>query len=401
MRTLTRLALCLVSIVMVSIGQNVSSSVNGTLVDPTGSAIAGAEFKLTQQGTGTVMTTRSNADGLFTFPNVCRRRLYSHSVQHAGFKALEVKDIMVSASEIRSLGRVRCRSAKFGSRLASPPKPRRCSLSSAERSGTVTGSQLNDLALKGRDFFALLQTIPGVVDTAAETREVTSNQPQRGIFINGTRENQKNVTVDGVTSMDTHSNGSTTFQPNMDSIAEVRILTSNYQAEYGRNGGGSITAITKSGTTEFHGSAYNFYRHESLNANNFFNNRTGTAKLPYRYRITGYSIGGPAYIPGMFNRNKDKLFFFWSQEYTGVKTDYGAVFANMPTEAERNGDFSRSFDVSGALIRITDPLTGQPFPNNQIPRNRINTLGQSMLNFFPLPNYTDPDPRNLYRPEPS
>src|SRR5439155_16929116 len=95
--------------------------------------------------------------------------------------------------------------------------------------------------------------------------------------------------------------------------------------------------------------------------------------------------------------NKDKLFFFWSQEFTGVKTDYGAVFANMPTESERNGDFSQSFDVGGKLIRITDPLTGLPFPNNRIPLSRINPLGWAMLDFFPLPNYVDSDPGNRYR----
>ena len=376
--------------------QNVSSSVNGTLVDPTGAVIEGAACILTRQGTGAVLTAISGSEGLFTFPNVAAGS-YALSIQHPGFKAFELKGVSVSSSEIRSLGRLTLQIGEVRESVSVTAENTPLQLSSAERSGVVTGSQINDLALKGRDFFALLQTIPGVVDTAQETREVTSNQPQRGIYINGTRENQKNVSVDGVTAMDTHSNGSTTFQPNMDSIAEVRILTSNYQAEYGRNGGGAITAITKSGTNAFHGSAYEFYRHESLNATNFFFNRSGTPKQPYRYRITGYSIGGPVYVPGKFNPNKEKLFFFWSQEYTGVKTDYGAVFANMPTEAERNGDFSRSFDVNNQLIRITDPQTGQPFPDNQIPRNRIHSLGQSMLNFFPLPNYVDPDPRNQYR----
>src|SRR4029079_7356005 len=122
----------------------------------------------------------------------------------------------------------------------------------------------------------------------------------------------------------------------------------------------------KSGTSRFHGSAYDFYRHESLNANNFFNNRTGTQKLPYRYRISGYSIGGPIYIPNKFNSNKDKFFFFWSQEFTGVKTDYGAKFVNTPTALERDGDFSKSFDVNGSLITVRDPVTGLPFPGNVV-----------------------------------
>ena len=313
-----------------------------------------------------------------------------------GFKALQVKDIAVTSREIRSLGQLALQVGEVRESVSVTAEGAAVQLSSAERSGVLTGSQINDIALKGRDFFALLQTIPGVVDTNA-SRETTSNVAGSGIYINGNRDNQKNVSVDGIVAMDTHSNGSLSFQPNMDSIAEVKILTSNYQAEYGRNSGGAITAIVKSGSKEFHGSGYDFYRHENLNANNFFNNRTATPKSPYRYRISGYTLGGPIYIPRTFNTNREKFFFFWSQEYTGVKTDYGSRFVNVPTELERNGDFSKSFDVNGSLIPVADPLTGQRFAGNMIPKNRINALGQSILNFFPLPNYTDPDPRNLYR----
>ncbi|MBO0722672.1 MAG: Plug domain-containing protein, partial [Blastocatellia bacterium] len=257
-------------------------------------------------------------------------------------------------------------------------------------------TQLNDIALKGRDFFAFLATIPGVVDTK-DSRDSTTNASNLGTFINGARDNQKNYSVDGITAMDVGSNQSMSFMPNMDAIEEVKVLTSNYQAEYGRNSGGAVTVITKSGGHDFHGSAYDYYRNESLNANNFFNNKTGTAKSPYRYRVTGYSIGGPIYIPKLFNSPREKFFFFFSQEYTGIKKDYGTMFVNVPTAAERNGDFSQSRDVNGAPIIIKDPLTGQAFSGNIIPQNRLNQTGQNILDFFPLPNYTDPDPRNRYR----
>src|SRR4029450_4223531 len=186
--------------------KNVSSSVSGTLVDPTGAVIAGASARLTRQGTAAFLPAMSGSEGLFTFPNVAAGS-YALSIQHPGFKAFEVKEIAVSSSEIRSLGRLTLQIGEVRESVSVSADTTPLQLSSAERSGVVTGSQINDLALKGRDFFALLQTIPGVVDTAQETREVTSNQPQRGIYINGTRENQKNVSVDGVTAMDTHSNG--------------------------------------------------------------------------------------------------------------------------------------------------------------------------------------------------
>ena len=376
-------------------GQSVSSAVNGALVDSTGAAIPGATCSLTDPATGATFTATTSGDGLFTFPTV-PAGTYNLAIQSPGFKALQVKNVAVTSREIRSLGKLTMEVGEVRESVSVTAEGAAVQLSSAERSGVLTGSQVNDIALKGRDFFALLQTIPGVVDTNS-SRETTSNVAGSGIFINGARDNQKNVSVDGITAMDTHSNGSLSFQPNMDAIAEVKILTSNYQAEYGRNSGGAITAVIKSGTKEFHGSGYDFYRHESLNANSFFNNRTGTQKLPYRYRISGYSLGGPIYIPRTFNTAKEKFFFFWSQEFTGVKTDYGAMFVNMPTALERNGDFSKSFDVNGSLIPIKDPVTGQPFPGNIIPKDRFSALGQSVLNFFPVPNYTDPDPRNAYR----
>jgi hypothetical protein len=378
-----------------AVGQMVSSSVTGVVVDSSGAAITGASCQLTNQATGARVSASSGVDGLLTFPTV-PAGTYTLSIQAPGFKVLEMKNLVVTASELRTLGKLTLQLGEIRESVSVTAEAASLQLASAERSGQLTGSQVNDIALKGRDFFALLQTIPGIVDTNTG-RQTTTNSANTGLNINGARDNQKEFMVDGMVDHDTHSNGSMPFEPNMDSIAEVKILTSNYQAEYGRNSGGTITVITKSGAREFHGSAYDFYRHESLNANSFFNNRTATPKQPYRYRITGYSIGGPAYIPGKFNKGKEKFFFFWSREYTGAKKDYGTQFVNTPTQAERNGDFSRSFDVNGALIPVKDPATGLAFPGNIIPKNRINALGLSVLNFLPLPNYTDPDPRNLYR----
>jgi hypothetical protein len=375
--------------------QSTTSSVNGTLVDSSGAAIPSASCILADQATGGTFKAASSAVGLFTFPSV-PASTYTLTVQAPGFKVLQMKDIAVTSRELRTLGNVIMQVGEVRESVTVAAEGTAVQLASAERSGVLTGGQVNDIALKGRDFFALLQTIPGVVDTTA-SRDTSSNTAGAGIFINGNRDNQKNVSVDGITAMDTLSIGSLSFEPNMDAIAEVKILTNNYQAEYGRNSGGAIAAIIKSGTRDFHGSGYDFYRHESLNANNFFNNRTATPKQPYRYRISGYSLGGPIYIPRKFNSNRDKFFFFWSQEFTGVKTDYGAMFVNTPTAAEREGNFSKSFDVNGTLIPVRDPNTGQPFPGNIVPGNRINKTGQAILNFYPLPNYTDPDPRNLYR----
>jgi hypothetical protein len=376
-------------------GQNVSSSVKFSLQDPTGARVPSAVSTLTSQSTGATLTANSGSDGAVSFLNVLAG-VYDLSVKLAGFKTLEVKDIAVTSSEIRTLGNLTLQIGEIRESVNVTAETSTLQLASAERSGQITTRQVEDIAVKGRDFMALLRMVPGVVDDLSQSRETTTGGASGGIFINGNRANQKNPAVDGITNLDTGSNGSMHFQPNMDVIAEIKVMTSNFQAEFGRNGGGVITVITKSGSKEFHGTGYTFYRHESLNANSFFNNRTGTAKSPYRYRISGYTIGGPVYLPKKFNTQRDKLFFFWSQEYVGQRRDYGTRFVNMPTELERRGDFSRSFDVSGALLPVKDPLTGQPFAGNAVPPSRLNKLGQAMLNYFPLPNYVDPDPRNLY-----
>ena len=380
-----------------ALAQNVSSSVMGVVADTSQARVPGAVCTLTDQATGRELKATSWTDGAFTFPNVLPGT-YMLKIEAQGFKTLTVRDIVVSANEVRTLGNLILQIGELKETVSVQAEAAvvDVQLASGERSGLVTGEQLNMIALKGRDFWAMLATLPGVVDDYSQGRETVVNTSNRGTYINAGNPGSKNYSVDGIYSLNT-SNATTVVQPNLDAIAEVKVLTTNYQAEYGRMSSGVISVITKSGTRDFRGSAWNTYRHEQLNANSFFNNARGTPKGPYRYRITGYSAGGPVYIPKWFNTDRSKLFFFFSQEFSPIKRDYGTKLATTPTELERAGNFSRSFDVSGALIAVRDPLTGQPFPGNIVPAARISKVGQSILNFFPKPNYTDPDPRNLYR----
>jgi hypothetical protein len=392
MKLVARLACLLFFFSVLSYSQNVSSSLQGVVVDPSGAPVPGAACNLSGTATGLARASQSGADGSFTFLNL-PPGAYDLAVEAPGFRRLEMKGIDLTASELRTLGQIKLQLGEVRQTVSVTAESAAIQLGSAERSGTIDASQLNDVAIRGRDLFDLFRILPGVVDTSA-SRESVNRNSLTGIFVNGTRDNQKNATVDGMTNMDTGSNAALLYEPNMDSIQEIKILTSGYPAEYGRNSGAVITMVTKSGQKEFHGTAYDFYRHESLNANSFFNNSTRTAKLPYRYRITGYSLGGPIVLPGRL-KAKDRLFFFFTQEFTGGPQDnqnwQGTKFVWMPTEAERAGDFSKSVDARGTLLRVNDPLTGQQFPLNQIPANRINPLGQAILKFFPLPNYVDPD----------
>ena len=177
----------------------------------------------------------------------------------------------------------------------------------------------------------------------------------------------------------------------MGAIAEVKLVSDNYTAEYGGNMGTTIHIVSKSGTRSFHGNVYWYKRHEQFNANDFFNNRNGLAKPIYRFNTIGGSIGGPIYIPGKFNSDKSKLFFFFSEEDWRVRMPAARRTFTVPTQLERQGDFSQTLDQSGRLISIRDPLNNAPFPNNVVPPNRINPNGQVLLGILPMPNALNRD----------
>jgi hypothetical protein len=373
-------------------GQGVSGTIRGEIVDPGSAAVVNANVTLTSSATQAVLRTTTNTSGVFVFPSVAGGT-YELAAEAHGFRKSIVSGITLSASEIRDLGRLQLVLGEVRETVSVTDTIAPLQTASGERSGLLNGSQLNSLALKGRDFLGLATLMPGVVDDGSQARQTTSAGAIGGIYINGNRAETKNFTVDGVTDVDTGSGATTMhYEPNMDSIAEVKVLTSNYQAEFGRSAGGLISVVTKNGTREFHGSGWWTHRHEQFNANNFFNNRTGLPNPPYRYNIAGFSIGGPVYIPKKFNADKSKIFFFASQEYTRQKVNSAAQYDYMPTALERGGDFSRSLDSNGKLITIRDPTTGSAFPGNIIPLTRINPLGQSILKFFPMPNYVDPNP---------
>ncbi|HKD07077.1 MAG TPA: carboxypeptidase-like regulatory domain-containing protein [Bryobacteraceae bacterium] len=371
--------------------QNVTSSIVGRVVDPASAVLAAAPVTLTDQNTGNSRAATTDSSGVFRFADVAPGT-YSVSIAANGFKGLTERDIVVSASETRDVGTLHLELGNVTESISVTADVTPVQLASSEKSQLIDSNQLNNVTLKGRDLFGYMKLIPGVIDTTA-SRDVTSPGAIGGITINGNT-SAKNFTVDGVTDMDTGSNGTLHYEPNLDSVQELKILSSNYQAEFGRNSGGTITVVTKSGTKDFHGTAQWSHRHEQFNANNWLNNHTLTNGLPqptprYRYNVETYTIGGPAFIPHLFNRDRKKLFFFFSQEYTGQFVSGGTQTKYTPTALERQGNFSQSLANNGSLIVITDPQNGNaPFSGNIIPASRIDPtgFGPATLNFFPLPN---------------
>ena len=371
--------------------QTVNSIVAGRVVDPANASVAGAAVTLTNQETGAIRKASSDTSGNFRFPDVLPGTYYV-SIEVPGFKVMMEHGIEVSASETRELGTLSLEIGNVTESVSVMASATPIQLASSEQSQEIDANQLKNVTLKGRDLFGYFHLIPGVIDTTAN-RDVTSPNAIGGITINGNTL-AKNFTVDGITDVDTGSNGSLHYEPNIDAIQELKVLSSNYQAEFGRNAGGTITAVTKSGTKDFHGTAQWSHRHEEFNANAWINDHTlqangeAAAKPRYRYNVETYTIGGPVVIPKLWNRNRKKLFFFWSQEYTGQFVTGGTETEYTPTALERQGNFSKTFANNGSLIVITDPQTGAPFPGNIIPATRADptAFGPATLNYFPLPN---------------
>ena len=213
-------------------------------------------------------------------------------------------------------------------------------------------TQVVDLASSTRAYTDLLKTVAGF-------NPDTNNA-------NGLRADQNAMQVDGVTNQDVGNNSYTPLRLNSDIIAEFKVVTNGQQAEFGRAAGSNIVMVTKGGTKDFHGGAYMFIKNEWMNANSWTNNYSGLARARARNRTQGFNVGGPAFIPGKMNRNRDKLFFFVNYRAAAPARFRPLVFKTMPCAAERTGDFSKTQENS-KLVTIKDPDDRPTFPRQHHP----------------------------------
>ena len=232
--------------------------------------------------------------------------------------------------------------------------------SSGERGFTLESETLKNIASNGRALFNFATLVPG---TLSQTRGNTELLQISDFTVNGQRPNSNNITIDGVSNIDTGDNGHNMATTNIDAVAEFKILTNAYQAEYGRAAGGQVQVVTKSGTQSFHGSGYWYGRRSEWNANSYLNKRE-TPEIPKpktSRNDRGYTIGGPVSLGG-FNPDKKKLFFFWSQEFQRRQDPaaLGVVNTRVPTALERRGDFSQSVDSSGNPFPYVQGLHHRP-----------------------------------------
>lgn len=255
--------------------------------------------------------------------------------------------------------------------------------------GQVIGTKsITNLPLNGRNSYSLVSLVPGVIAPFGFSQPAFDEYNDQFISINGSRPNQNLFLLDGGVNSEPAFTGPGYF-PIVDMVQEYKVQTNNLGAEFSHTGGGVINVITKSGTNQFHGDAWEFFRTTGLTANDFFSNEAGLPRAKFQFNQFGATLGGPI--------KKNKAFFFLA--YEGIRwIQSGSAVGTLPTEAQRSGDFSSTFDSQGQVIPIYDPFTTKPdpnnpghfvrtqFPGNKIPSSEIDPVGAALMTYLPLPN---------------
>lgn len=380
------LALLTVFFATTAFGQT-SASLSGIVQDPNGGVVNNAKVTVSDPTKGLQLETTTNSEGIFAFSTL-QPGTYSVTIEATGFKKVVKSGIVLNVADKQSTGRITLEVGGIENtvEVTADAAQLLVKTESGEQSQVINGEQVSNLALNGRNFLDLAKLTPGVVSFV--NAQTAGPGGLSGFNINGTRANQHNLTIDGTTNVDTGSNGTQHVALVLDNIAEFKILTSNYQAEYGRSAGGDIKIVTKSGGKDFHGTGYYFHRHEQFNANSFFNNAQGRQRAFYRYNYQGFNLSGPVWLPKKIfgplgsEKLREKVFWFFSREWQEQLLPSSARQSRVPTANEINGIFTGLVNGNNQAITLYDPLTGQPFPNNVIPANRINPDGQAILRKF-------------------
>lgn len=350
--------------------------VNGTVLDTTGAAISGCTVTATNRGTRSQQTVTTDASGSFVFPGL-PAGTYVVRFEHPGFRSVEQSDVVLDSGSTRALS-VTLDVGQMTESISVSAAGQQVQTSSGSIGKVIDEQQVSQIAMNGREYTQLLRLTPGVAATTLNVFNPQTSINQQAV--NGVRALSNFFTVDGAENMTDGGNSNALVDPNVDAITELKMETSAYAAEFGGRGGALINVVTKSGTQEFHGTLFYFLRNNAFDARSFFDQKL----LPLRFNDFGGTLGGPIYLPGKFNSAKDKLFFFYSQEWK--YTRQGQTTVNVvPTAAERTGNFQGS-----ALAAPIDPLTGTPFPDRIIPSSRWSANGPSLLKPIPLPNFPGP-----------
>ena len=406
-------ALLIFSFGAVTSAQSTGGRINGRVTDPSGAVVPDVNVTLTNDATGVSAHTQTNKGGDYWFPTVAVGT-YTLEFEMTGFKKVTRKQVTLDLNETLTVNSTLQLGASTETVEVSSEAPL-VDTSSTQLGATVDSLMATQLPLNTRDTYQLLQLQPGVMSNVGGSNTIAYGSDQPGVVsVNGGRGRANNFNVNGGDANDLFAN-LPTVQPSPDSIAEFRVLTNTFDAEYGRNSGAIINVVTKSGTNEFHGNAFEFFRNSVLNAQGYFN----VTKPQFQQNQFGGTLGGPI--------KKDRAFFFLSYEGRRIKQGIPSAQFYVPDQNQRNGDFSAvTGGFSGQIVNqgvadlfnnrpgclsalgLTSPLSTQgdtvPVPyssvfvNNQIPTPCMDPTAVALMKLYvPLPN----QPGNLFQSVPN
>ncbi len=394
-----------------------NATIRGIVSDAQGGTVSGASVQLINEATKDVRKTTSEKSGGYVFVGVFPGT-YTLKVEMAGFKISETKQNIIRPNDARAID-VKLELGQITDTLTVVAQVEDIQTETGAREGILNAKQIDNISIISRSPLELLRIMPGVVAPEQATMEVVGNgngpNATGNYAVNGVRGSNNSVSLDGSRMIDIGSNSGVIITPNTDMVQEVKVQASNYAAEFG-NAGVHVSAVTKGGSADFHGTVYTYARHNKLAAND--RSRTGladqttlAAKRPEtQYWYPGVNLSGPVLFPGSdFNKNKDKMFFFLAFEYQKQDYDSGANLAVVPTLLQRKGDFSEFAAGSPWCTSPSNQRLNQPCGGTLIPRGRpgegsvttslapyAHPLGLRLMDLFPTPNYSDPNNRYNY-----
>ena len=378
--------LCLV-LRTTSLAQSDNAQISGFVKDPTGAAVPNASVVIKNEGSNYERSAKTNESGYYVI-SALPPGLYTVTVEAGGFKKFQQTKKKLDPS-IASTVDVELTLGEVTETIEVVASVSAVQSESATVGKLLESSQIALMQLNGRNPIYLAALKPGVRSNSSLSR-FGFGLDSGGFNINGSRTQDNLITYDGAVGIRTRANGTSVGTADVDAVQEVQILAANYSAEYGRSGGGQIRVVTKSGTQDFHGTAYEFLRNSALDANTWSRNSSNNPTLStrpeaQRYNQFGYSASGPIPVPNY----KNKLFWLWGQEWVRRRREETNNGITVPSLAMRRGDFSELLDPAnpffGRRIEITDPTTGQSFAGNIIPQNRLSPNGLALMRAYPEP----------------
>jgi hypothetical protein len=380
-----------------------AASLRGLVTDSSNAVLPGVTIVLNNDDTKATRQAVTDSKGSYYFAAVPPGN-YTLVAELSGFKKRTEKGLRISPSDTKGLDFA----LEVGTQTEEVTVTAEKELIQTEtgaREGLITSAQIENLSIISRSPMELLRILPGVVAPDQSTLESVSSgggaNATGSYSVNGVRGSNNVITLDGSRMVDIGSNNGLIIAPNTDFVSEVKIQSSNYAAEFG-SGGVQVSAITKGGSSEFHGTLYNYNRNYRFAANDRSNTILGTPRPKSKFNYAGGNLSGPILIPGTeFNSNRDKAFFFFGVEITRQNVDTGSFLAVTPTLGQRSGNFNDSIGGQNlnqpGTVNIPSgfPGAGTPAPGNNL-APYIDPFGQKLLNLYPAPNFNDPNNRYNY-----